>query len=217
LAPIKQRGFGVEGLIVRKSLWILLAAASLSAPAAAQYVSDAEPFIEAVTKRDGDKVYDLLDKRPLIVNSRNGKGETALNIAIARSDDSWTRFLLGRKANPNLQDGKGDTPLITAARVGYADAVELLLSMGAKVDMTNRMGETPLIVAVQQRELAVVKLLLTNGANPDKADSAAGYSARDYAKRDARARDILAAIEASKTAKPTTKPADVKLDDFKLK
>jgi ankyrin repeat protein len=124
---------------------------------------------------------------------------------------------LGRKANPNLQDGKGDTPLITAARVGYADAVELLLSMGAKVDMTNRMGETPLIVAVQQRELAVVKLLLTNGANPDKADSAAGYSARDYAKRDARARDILAAIEASKMAKPTTKPADVKLDDFKLK
>ena len=202
---------------MRKSVWILLAAASLSTPAAAQYVSDAEPFIEAVTKRDGDKVYDLLDKRPLIVNSRNAKGQTALNIVIARNDETWTRFLLGKKANPNLQDGNGDTPLITAARVGYVDAAELLLSLGAKVDMTNRMGETPLIIAVQQRELPVVKLLLTNGANPDKADSAAGYSARDYAKRDARARDILAAIEASKTPRPASKPADVKLDDFKLK
>ena len=202
---------------MRKALWIFLAAASLSAPAAGQYVSDAEPFIEAVSKRDGDKVYELLEKRPLIVNSRNTRGQTALNVAIARSDDLWTRFLLGKNADPNLQDGNGDTPLITAARAGYIDAIELLLDLGARVDATNRMGETPLILAVQQRQLAAVKLLLAKGANPDKADSAAGYSARDYAKRDTRSRDILAAIEASKTAKGAAKPADVKLDEFKLK
>ena len=105
---------------------------------------------------------------------------------------------------------------------GYADAVELLLSSGAKVDLANRMGETPLIIAVQQRELPVVKLLLAKGANPDKPDAAAGYTARDYAKRDTRARDILAAIEGSKSdgktpAKTPAKPEDVKLDDFKLK
>ena len=41
------------------------------------------------------------------------------------------------------------------------------------------------------------------GADPDKADHAAGYSARDYAQRDPRARDILRMIE-SKKPKSTT-------------
>ena len=60
--------------------------------------------------------------------------------------------------------------------------------MGAKVDGANRMGETPLIVAVQQRQTPIVRRLLAAGANPDKTDNAAGYSARDYAQRDNRAR-----------------------------
>ena len=55
------------------------------------------------------------------------------------------------------------------------------------------MGETALIVAVQQRQPRCVKLLLRSGANPDKTDHAAGYSARDYAKRDTRNREMLAA------------------------
>ena len=60
------------------------------------------------------------------------------------------------------------------------------------------MGETALIVAVQQRQVPIVKLLLAAGADPDQADSAAGYSARDYAKRDNRSREILKLIEAKK-------------------
>jgi hypothetical protein len=44
----------------------------------------------------------------------------------------------------------------------------------------------------------LVKLLLEHGANPDKSDAAAGYSARDYATRDPRARDILKMIDESK-------------------
>jgi ankyrin repeat protein len=62
------------------------------------------------------------------------------------------------------------------------------------------MGETPLIVAVQRRNLPLVKLLLQHGANPDKSDSAQGYSARDYAKRDNRSPELLRAIEAKKPA-----------------
>jgi ankyrin repeat protein len=77
-----------------------------------------------------------------------------------------------------------------------------LISRKAKVNLANRMGETPLIVAVQQRHLPIVRLLLAAGADPDEADTAAGYSARDYAKRDTRSRDILKLIETSKPAKP---------------
>jgi len=180
---------------------VALALASVSAPVGAQYISDAEPFINAVRDRDGNKVTELIEARPTIVNTRNLKGETALIIAISRTDDLWTKFLLGKGANPSLANATGDTPLIAAARVGYTEAIEILLALGAKVDVGNKMGETPLIVAVQQRQLETVKLLLAKGADPDKKDSAAGYSARDYAKRDTRSRDLLRLIESTKSAK----------------
>jgi ankyrin repeat protein len=201
---------------MRRFALIALVAATTAVPAIAQYVSDAEPFITAVRERDGDKATQLIDSRPSVVNMRNAKGEIALNIVIARSDDNWMRFLIGKGADVNLAASNGDTPLITAARVGYTDAVELLLALGAKVDATNKMGETALITAVQQREVDAVKLLLARGADPNKPDSAAGYSARDYAKRDTRNPQLLAAIEAS-DAKPaaTTKSND--LDSFTLK
>lgn len=208
-----------SGNLKRFALAAFAAAAVIGGPASAQsYVSDAEPFINAVRDRDGDKATEILNSRPTVVNARNSKGETALNIVLSRSDDLWTGFLIGNGADPNLQDGKGDTPLIAAARVGYLDAIETLLKRGAKVDLANKMGETPLIIAVQQREVDAVKLLLARGANPDKADSAAGYSARDYAKRDTRTPQILAAIEAAgkmKAAAPAAKPTD--LDSFTLK
>ncbi|HET7816165.1 MAG TPA: ankyrin repeat domain-containing protein [Sphingomicrobium sp.] len=192
---------------------VVLGIALAATPAVAQYVSDAEPFIAAVAERDGAKAMQLVEARPSVVNARNGKGETALIVAIARSDDMWTRFLLSKGADPNLAERDGNTPLITAARVGYLDAADLLLRRGAKVDATNRMGETALIVAVQVRQLPIVKLLLAKGADPHRTDSAQGYSALDYARRDPRAREVLAAIEAS-IRKPPAKSD--KLDDFKL-
>jgi len=197
--------------------WVVLAAAAVStaSPVLAQsYVSDAEPFISAVKSRDGDKATQLANDRPTVLNTRNAKGETALNIVIARSDELWTQFLLGKGADPNFAASNGDTPLITAARVGFLPAMDLLFQLGVKVDTANKMGETPLIVAVQQRELEAVKLLLAHGADPDRKDSAAGYSARDYAKRDNRTRDILNAIEAAK--KPASKPKSDDLNSFKL-
>ena len=88
--------------------------------------------------------------------------------------------------------------LIAAARIGFLGAAADLVRLKAKVDAANSMGETALIVAVQQRQTEIVKLLLAAGANPDRSDSAAGYSARDYAKRDTRSREILKLIEAKK-------------------
>jgi ankyrin repeat protein len=169
----------------------------IAAPAIAQDIGsgpDSQQFVDAVQKRDGDKATQLIENHPRIINARDSKGDTALIIAIKRSDSEWTGFLLHKDADPNAAGAAGDTPLIAAARVGFDEAAEWLLGLGAKVDEDNKMGETPLIVAVQQRDTRLVKLLLDHGANPDKTDSAAGYSARDYAKRDPRAREILVMI-----------------------
>lgn len=186
-----------------KALRIAVAAAALAAiaaPAAAQDAGyDGMAFVDAVRSRDGDKAIELLNNHPpAFVDSRDGKGDTALLIAVSRSDEQWTGFLLNKGADPNLAGRGGDTPLIAASRVGFELGAEWLIGQGAKVDASNRMGETALIVAVQARQPQLVRLLLAQGADPDRPDHAAGYSARDYALRDNRSREILNLIQAKK-------------------
>jgi ankyrin repeat protein len=195
---VKQLGFA-----------FFIATSLLATPAAAQGLTTAGyDFVEAVKKSDGDKAIEALTGHPKgIVDTKDGEGNTGLIIAISRSDESWTGFLLNKGADPNLAGKNGDTPLIAASRVGFGNAIEWLLGLGARVNAPNRMGETPLIIAVQQREAPIVKLLLSAGADPDKTDHAAGYSARDYATRDPRAREILKLIE---DKKPKTASAAAK-------
>ena len=179
---------------------LVFVASLASAPAIAQSLTThGYDFIDAVKKSDGDKATQILDSQPQgIVNTKDADGNTPLIIAISRSDEQWTSFLMNKGADPNLGGRDGDTPLIAAARVGFETAVEWLISVGAKVNGTNRMGETPLIIAVQQHQPQIVRVLLNQGADPDKTDHAAGYSARDYAARDPRARDLLKMIEERK-------------------
>ena len=176
----------------------------MAPPAVAQSTSFSSPddFITAVRNRDGDKATQLLSASPgRYINSRSDSGDTPLTIAVGRSDENWTGFLLGKGADPNRPGKGGDTPLIIASRNGFDQGVQWLLLQGAKVDATNNMGETALIAAVMQHQTAAVRRLLEAGADPDKADTAAGYTARDYAKRDARARQILQMIETKKPKK----------------
>lgn len=181
-----------------------LAAAAFAAPPIGE---SGEHFVRAVRDRDGAKVEELLQGLgPTLVNARDVNGDTALIVAVARRDDTWTAFLLSNGADPNLANRKGDTPLITAARIGYLQGAEWLVIKKARIDEANRMGETPLILAVQARHAPLVRFLLSKGADPDQTDSAAGYSARDYAKRDTRNPELLRLIEAAK--KPATASAN---------
>ena len=187
---------------------LMVAAGSMATSAMAQQLGEVgEAFVRAVKEKDGEKVDELLqDKGMTLINTRNVNGETALMITVARRDSTWTSFLLSNGADPNIANRSGDTPLIMAARIGYLEAAQWLVGKKARVDEANRMGETPLIIAVQGRYTPVVKYLLSKGANPDKTDNAAGYSARDYAKRDSRNPEILRLIEAA-TKKPAAATA----------
>ncbi|MEO1043963.1 MAG: ankyrin repeat domain-containing protein [Pseudomonadota bacterium] len=175
-----------------------IAALSLTPPAMAQF-SESYNFLKAVRERDGTTVNELLDRpSTTIINSRDlTTGETALHIVIQRRDLLWLRYMLQKGANPNTETKEGATPLMMATMLRFTDGVEVLLKNKARVDQANRSGETPLIRAVQLGDLATVRLLLKNGADPDRVDSLAGKSARDYATGDARRATILGAIEAS--------------------
>lgn len=179
---------------------IMLAGA---APAAAQF-SDGYNFLKAVRDRDVQKAKALIDKPgSTLVNSRDvTSGETALMIAIKRRDAPWLAFLLQNGADPNMKDNEGNTPLIVAAMSAFSDGVRLMLAGKAQVDATNGRGETALIKSVQMKDAPSVQLLLNAGADPDRRDSFAGMSAREYAARDIRSGPVAKLMtEAAKKEK----------------
>jgi uncharacterized protein len=195
-------------MTIRSALAMALATAFLaSSPAAAQF-SDSYNFLKAIKDRrtEAKKAMELMSKPgTVIIDTRDiTSGETALHIVTRDRDLEWINFLLARGAKPDMRDSKGETPLMLAARTRFPEAANSLIRRRAQVDLANSGGETPLIIAVQLRDPTMTRLLLNAGANPDKKDNLAGLSARDYAKRDARAAAILKIIE-----EPRTKPAAV--------
>jgi hypothetical protein len=196
-----------------KSKFILagVAAAMLAtSPVAAQF-SDSYNFLKAVKERKGEEAEKFLaEPGTVIINTRDGTtGETALHIVIQRRDSTWLGYLLQKGANPNLADKKGTTPLMLATQLGYVEGIDTLVRKKATVDQTNRSGETALILAVQLRNAEAVRTLLKAGASPDKKDSRAGYSARDYAKQDGRAGAIASIIENHGKTDAANKPAEL--------
>ena len=160
---------------------LLLLAAALPIPAAAQFQSEGYKFLEAVKDRKGDEATEMLSKPgSQLVNTRDiTTGDTGLHIVVARSDVLWVRFLLQRGADPNIRNKKGMTPLQLATAMGFTDGVEALIKGGANVNVGDQTGETPLIAAVHQRNPELVRVLLAKGADPDHNDNS-GRSARDY-------------------------------------
>jgi len=185
---------------------LIIAALLAAGPAFAQTNgSDGEAFVEAMKKGDAAKALDLAQKPgSTVINHRGDDGQAGLHIAMRNRNGNWVGFLLSRDADPNIGDKNGDTPLIIAARIGFPEGAARMLMKHAQVDKTNKLGESALIVAVQARQPAIVKMLLEAGANPDLADHASGYTAREYARRDNRSADLLKLIETVKSTKKAT-------------
>lgn len=144
--------------------------------------SDSYNFLDAVKKRDADKVTDALTKSgPTLINTRDvTTGQSALHIVVARRDLTWLEYLIGKGADVNARDSKGVTPLVLAVNSNFTQGAAYLLAKGARINDSNDAGETPLITAVHNHNVELVKLLLQAGADPDRADNS-GRSARDYA------------------------------------
>lgn len=173
-----------------------IAGALLAPPAQAQMQREGYKFLEAVKKRQGDDVTQMIDEPgSILVNTRDiSSGETALHIVTQRRDPLWLRFLLSKGANPNIADKNGTTPLQLAAQLGFTEGVEILAERGAEVDVPDSTGETPLISAVHRRDTGLVRLLIAKGASADRADNS-GRTARDYARLMGARSDMLGEIE----------------------
>ncbi len=171
----------------------------LAAPAHAQF-SEGYRFLEAVKKKEGDKVETLLgEPGSTVILSRDiSTGKGAIHIVTERRDIVWLRYLVAKGADVNMRDDKGVTALQLATSLGWVEGVDFLVERKADPDQPNDTGETPLISAVHRRDGAMMRILLKGGADPDRADNS-GRTARDYAKLD-KGGQLLTVIEAN--AKP---------------
>lgn len=188
-----------------RALGLAVAAAmvALASPAPAQR-SNSEDLLTAIREGDDGRVLSIVEANgSSAINMRGFDGATALTLAAQGRKLTYLQFLLSNKADPDLANRDGDTPLIVAARLGWMEGATELLSAHAAVDAANKAGETALIVAVHRRNIPMIRRLLQAGADPDKTDRAAGMSAREYAARDNRVREILRLIESARPAKPS--------------
>jgi ankyrin repeat protein len=184
----------------------MMAGFAVAMPASAQF-SDSYKFLEAVRKKEGEKVNDALNEPgSQIVNTRDiTSGQSALYIVTARRDLTWMQFLVGKGANVNIRDNRGTTPLVLAAQLGFVEGVDFLISSGARVDEPDNTGETPLIGAVHRKDASLVRILLKAGANPDRPDNS-GRSARDYAMLDGKNSTMMNEIDSAAKGKASAAP-----------
>jgi len=115
-----------------------------------------------------ERVIELAEKEPGLVNAKNQFGETSLHSATIYDHYEVVAYLLDNGANVNARTNMGRTALHEAASFGRLRIAELLIEHGAAVNTkTTAYGGTPLHWASSSREPELVKLFISNGANID--------------------------------------------------
>ncbi len=101
------------------------------------------------------------------VDTRDGRGRTALLLATRANQVEAARLLIGRGADVNAKDDIADTPYLYAGAEGRTEILKLALATGADLKDTNRYGGTALIPAAEKGHPDNVQLLLEAGVDPD--------------------------------------------------
>lgn len=96
------------------------------------------------------------DAKKRLVNLKDGKGTTPLQLAIERKDGAMAASLLLNGANPNEKDAQGRLPLIRAIEAGDSYLVSVLLGNGAEPNLRDDKGESAYgaCVRVKRADLA---------------------------------------------------------------
>ncbi|MBF0157844.1 MAG: ankyrin repeat domain-containing protein [Magnetococcales bacterium] len=101
-------------------------------------------------------------------NAVNGKGRSALHLAIESESFELLAPLLQAGGDLNLADLQGITPLMMAAQAGQEQTVAWLLQQGATMEGNVACSCSPLMLAAEGGHLKVAEMLLTKGAAVDE-------------------------------------------------
>jgi uncharacterized protein len=138
---------------------------------------------EAAAVGDVERLRDLFDRRPELVDAVASDGFQPLHLAAFFRRPDAVRLLLERGAGANAV-AANDTrvaPLHSAAAGGDHESVRLLLEAGADPNARQRGGFAPLHAAAAAGDRELVELLVENGADR-AAETDDGRSPEDLAR-----------------------------------
>lgn len=96
------------------------------------------------------------------INTRDGRGRTAVMAATHANQVQTVEALLKADADVNIRDNLLDNPFLYAGAEGLLEILKLAIAAGADTTITNRYGGTALIPACERGHVAVVQELLTH-------------------------------------------------------
>lgn len=89
-------------------------------------------FLDWIKEGHDEKVQELLDKEPRLINLMDTEDLLPIHWAADRGHIKIIEYLIKNGADVNSRDGDGQTPLHYAASCGHLDVVKYLLSIGAQ-------------------------------------------------------------------------------------
>ena len=140
-------------------------------------------IFEAAAVGERDRVAELLDADPALLDAVAADGFTPLHLAAFFGHGEIVALLLSRGAHPGpvARNPMLVQPLHSAVAARDAASVRALIAAGADVDARQQRGVTPLHAAAHHGDAELVALLLDAGADPALADDD-GASAADHAR-----------------------------------
>jgi len=144
---------------MKKSLLLVLILSLLAAAAAAQ------ELLEAVKAGDLDKVRQIVERDPGVVNIPNQSGETILFGAVAQDRTEIVAYLVSKGADVNHANNFHLAPLHLACRRNLSlETIRLLVENGADVNAVSKYQGRPLDMAYENGAEPVIRYLTSKGA-----------------------------------------------------
>ena len=107
----------------------------------------------------------LLSTGKVDINTKNDAGETALYMAVTRSNNNAIQQLLVHGANPDLTNNSLDTPLIRAVNNNSVEIVRTLIEYNANVNLKDATSHTPLFYAKRRADNVASYNAISNYGN----------------------------------------------------
>ena len=138
-------------------------------------------IFDACRQGNLEKVQQLYETNPAIINEQDFKGFTPIILATYNNQSVVTDFLLEKGAEITSPDGSDNSALMGCAFKGYKDIAKKLIDAGANVNQRNANGATALTFAATFGHLEIAEMLLKKGADISISD-VRGKSSLDHAR-----------------------------------
>lgn len=155
-----------------------------------------------------ESIGDLGEIKARRVDQRNERGDTALAVACALEESDvaceMVQILLDAGADPRAASSNGFAPVHWACQFGHVRAVEFMISASKGIGcLRSDDGSTPALVAAHYGHMTVLRALIDSGeVNPMA--------------RDARGRDIAAALGSKMRRQSQTAKLELRTELFRL-